>query len=60
LHAPVGRVSFGVDKLAENFTALMRAVVASKPVSARGQYIRKISVSSTMGIGVLVAVDGIV
>jgi len=60
LHAPVGRVSFGVDKLAENFTALMRAVVASKPVSSRGQYIRKISVSSTMGVGVLVAVDGIV
>jgi len=60
LHAPIGRVSFGVEKLAENFTALMRAVVASKPVSSRGQYLRKIVVSSTMGVGVVVAVDRIV
>jgi large subunit ribosomal protein L1 len=60
LHAPFGRVSFGVDKLAENFTALMRAVVASKPVSSRGQYIKKVTISSTMGAGVSVAVDGIV
>ena len=60
LHAPIGRVSFGVEKLAENFTALMRAVVASKPATSRGQYLRKVSLSSTMGVGVIVAVDGIV
>lgn len=60
LHAPVGRVSFGVEKLAENLTALMRAVVASKPATSRGTYIKKVVVSSTMGVGVLVAVDGIV
>lgn len=60
LHAPFGRVSFGAEKLSENFTALMRAVVASKPTSSRGQYIKKITVSSTMGVGVAVAVDGIV
>lgn len=60
LHAPFGRVSFGVEKLSENFAALMRAVIASKPASSRGQYIKKISVSSSMGVGVAVAVDGIV
>ena len=41
LHAPFGRVSFGVDKLSENFAALMRAVMASKPTSSRGQYIKQ-------------------
>jgi len=60
LHAPIGRVSFGAEKLAENLTALMRAVVASKPVSSRGQYLKKVVLSSTMGVGVSVLVDGIV
>lgn len=60
LHAPFGRVSFGVEKLSENFTALMRAVVASKPTASRGVYLKKISISSTMGVGVAVAVDGLV
>lgn len=60
LHAPFGRVSFGVEKLSENFTALMRAVVASKPATAKGVYLKKVVVSSTMGVGVAVAVDGLV
>ncbi len=49
---PVGKASFGDEKLAENFWALMQAVVKAKPAAAKGRYIRTISVSSTMGPGV--------
>jgi len=59
LHAPFGRVSFGAEKLEENLAALVKAVVASKPATAKGRYFRKMTVSSTMGVGVTVDVDGI-
>ncbi len=57
LHAPFGKVSFGVDKLIENLDVLLRAVRASKPSSSKGLFIRKIVVSSTMGVGVQLSVD---
>jgi large subunit ribosomal protein L1 len=52
LHVPVGKVSFEVDELEANFEALMAAVAAQRPASAKGAYIRRITVSSTMGPGV--------
>ncbi|MGX4601630.1 50S ribosomal protein L1 [Faecalimicrobium sp. JNUCC 81] len=52
IHVPVGKVSFGGEKLAENFAALMDAVVKAKPSAAKGQYLKSITVTSTMGPGV--------
>lgn len=52
LHAPIGRVSFDQDKLAQNLDAFMDTVVRAKPASSKGTYIRTITVSSTMGPGV--------
>ena len=52
IHVPVGKVSFGGEKLAENFAALMDAIVKAKPAAAKGQYLRSVAVASTMGPGV--------
>jgi len=52
VHAPVGKVSFPADKLKENLLALVDALVKAKPSAAKGNYMKKISVSSTMGPGV--------
>ena len=52
IHVPVGKVSFGGEKLAENFAALMDAIVKAKPAAAKGQYLRSVTVTSTMGPGV--------
>ena len=54
IHVTVGKVSFGGEKLTENFAALMDAIVKAKPAAAKGQYLRSISVASTMGPGVKV------
>jgi large subunit ribosomal protein L1 len=54
VHAPVGKVSFELDKLKENVVALLDALVKAKPVAAKGTYVKKISLSSTMGPGVRV------
>ena len=54
IHCPIGKKSFGKEKLAENFNALMDAIVKAKPAAAKGQYIRSVNVSSTMGPGVKV------
>ena len=54
IHCPIGKVSFGKDKLAENFNALMGAIVKAKPSAAKGQYLRSVVVSSTMGPGIKV------
>ena len=51
VHCPIGKKSFGVEKLQENFHALMDALVKAKPAAAKGQYIKSVSVSSTMGPG---------
>jgi len=52
IHCPIGKLSFGAEKLVENYTALYEAIVKAKPAAAKGQYINSISVSSTMGPGV--------
>ena len=52
IHYPIGKVSFGKEKLAENFDALMGAIVKARPAAAKGQYIKSCAVSSTMGPGV--------
>ncbi|MGL4362164.1 MAG: 50S ribosomal protein L1 [Cellulosilyticaceae bacterium] len=54
IHVPIGKASFGEAKLKENFHTLMSAVVKAKPAAAKGQYLRSISVSSTMGPGIKV------
>lgn len=54
IHVPVGKVSFGGEKLTENFVALMDAIVKAKPAAAKGQYLKSIAVTSTMGPGVKV------
>ena len=52
IHCPIGKVSFGADKLTENYTALIGAIIKAKPASAKGQYIRSCVTASTMGPGV--------
>ena len=54
IHCPIGKVSFGPEKLAENFNALIGAIVKAKPAAAKGQYIKSCVVASTMGPGVKV------
>jgi large subunit ribosomal protein L1 len=57
IHAGVGKVSFDDDKLAENVRAFVEAVNRAKPAGAKGTYLKKVSLSSTMGPGVSVALD---
>ena len=52
IHCPIGKKSFGVDKLSENYIALIEAIIKAKPSAAKGIYLRSISLSSTMGPGV--------
>ena len=52
IHCPIGKVSFGVEKLNENFTTLLDAIIKAKPAAAKGQYIRSCVVSATMGPGI--------
>ena len=52
IHCPIGKVSFGAEKLADNFNALMGAIVKAKPSSAKGQYLKSVVVGSTMGPGI--------
>ncbi len=54
IHCPIGKVSFGAEKLAENMNTLLGAVIKAKPAAAKGQYIRSCVVASTMGPGVKV------
>ena len=52
IHCPLGKASFGAEKLAENFNTLMSAVIKAKPAAAKGQYLRSVTVASTMGPGI--------
>ena len=54
IHCPIGKKSFGVEKLVENYTALMDAIVKAKPASAKGTYLKSVTLASTMGPGVKV------
>ena len=54
IHCPIGKVSFGKEKLADNFNALIGAIIKAKPAAAKGQYLRSVVVSSTMGPGIKV------
>ena len=52
IHCPIGKVSFGAEKLKENFDALMGAIVKAKPAATKGQYIKSCTIATTMGPGV--------
>lgn len=52
VHVPIGKKSFGEEKLKDNFRAIMEALVKAKPAAAKGQYLKSVSVSATMGPGV--------
>jgi len=52
IHTPIGKASFGPEKLQDNFTALLEAVIKAKPSAAKGQYLKSVTVASTMGPGV--------
>ncbi|MDO4395231.1 MAG: 50S ribosomal protein L1 [Clostridia bacterium] len=54
IHTPIGKASFGPEKLEENFNALMEAIVKAKPATAKGQYLKSVTVAATMGPGVKV------
>ncbi len=54
IHCPIGKASFGPEKLRENFDTLMGAIIKAKPAAAKGQYIKSCTVASTMGPGVKV------
>ena len=54
IHCPIGKKSFGPEKITENFNALMDAIVKAKPSAAKGTYIKSVAVSSTMGPGIRV------
>ena len=52
IHCPIGKASFGAEKLSVNFDALMNAIIKAKPAAAKGQYLRSVTVASTMGPGI--------
>ncbi len=54
VHAPIGKASFSVEDLATNFSALMNALIRARPAAAKGQYVRSVTITSTMGPGVKV------
>ncbi len=54
IHCPIGKKSFGAEKLAENYNALMDAIVKAKPAAAKGTYLKSVTLASTMGPGVKV------
>ena len=55
IHCPIGKKSFGVEKLQENFNTLLAAIIKAKPAAAKGQYLKSVTVASTMGPGVKIA-----
>ena len=55
IHCAIGQKSFGVDKIKENYDALMEAIIKAKPAAAKGLYLRSVAIASTMGPGVKIA-----
>jgi len=60
MHIPIGKVSFSSQKLLENARAVLGAIIKAKPPSSKGKYLKKLSISSTMGVGVAVDVEQLV
>ncbi len=54
IHLGFGKVSFGTDKLAENYETIMNAIIKAKPVASKGQYIKSVAITTTMGPGILI------
>ena len=54
IHTPIGKASFGKEKLEDNFNALLEAVIKAKPAAAKGQYLKSVTVASSMGPGIKV------
>ena len=52
IHCPIGKVSFGLEKLKENYDALLDAIIKAKPAAAKGTYLKSIAISTTMGAGI--------
>jgi ribosomal protein L1 len=52
IHCPIGKVSFGVEKLKENYDALLETIIKAKPAAAKGTYLKSIAISTTMGAGI--------
>jgi large subunit ribosomal protein L1 len=59
IHVPIGKVSFGTDKIMDNFHTLMSAIIKAKPSAAKGQYLRSVAITSTMGPGIKINGDKI-
>lgn len=59
VHFAIGKVSFGAEKLQDNFVEFWKVLASSKPTSSRGKFIRKVTVSSTMGLGIQIDVDSL-
>ena len=55
IHCPIGKASFGAEKLVQNFDTLLEAIVKAKPAAAKGTYIKSCVVASTMGVGIPVS-----
>lgn len=53
IHCPIGKVSFGPEKLQENFNAIMSAIIKAKPAAAKGKYLRSVTLTSTMGLSLI-------
>lgn len=60
IHCPIGKASFGQEKLADNFKTLMDAVIKAKPPAAKGQYLRSVVITSTMGPGIKISTSRLV
>jgi len=54
IHCPIGKASFGQEKLSDNFKTIMSAIVKAKPSASKGQYLKSVTISSTMGVGIKV------
>ncbi len=59
IHAPMGKVSFGAEKIIQNLTALIETIVRLKPASSKGTYLKGIAISTTMGPGIKIDTAGI-
>lgn len=59
IHCAIGKKSFGKDKLVENYNALTDAIIKAKPAAAKGQYVKSVTLTSTMGLGVKVVPKGV-